>query len=163
MDTIKASGEELKSDFSSQISKLQQDVTATQESSSQEVVKKLNKRAYQFQKKGNEAQFIFNSSVEDHISAAKKELKKLDPTGEQDKTTLKNATTHLDEGIKAIEVRQKHIRIADRSEMGWAVTGDCIRERRTRRTRKESTERRGRRKGYPKGNVWVQTMHTGRR
>ena len=121
MDTIKASREELKLDFSSQISKLQQDVTATQESSSQEVVNKLNKRAYQFQKKGNEAQFIFNSSVEDHISAAKKELKKLDPTGEQDKTTVKNATTHLDEGIKVIEVRQKHIRIADRSELGWAV------------------------------------------
>ena len=59
--------------------------------------------------------------MEDHISAAKKELKKLDPTGEQDKTTVKNATTHLDEGIKVIEVRQKHIRIADRSELGWAV------------------------------------------
>ena len=29
--------------------------------------------------------------------------------------------TSLDEGIKANEVRQKHIKIVDRSELGWAV------------------------------------------
>jgi len=59
--------------------------------------------------------------VEDHITAAKKELKKLSPTEGQDKTTVQNVTNHLEEGIKAIEVRQKHIRMADRSELGWAV------------------------------------------
>ena len=121
MGAIQASKQELQTQFSSQISKLQQDVTTSQESSSQEVVKKLNRRAYQFQKKGNEAQFNFNTSVEDHITAAKKELKKLSPTEGQDKTTVQNVTNHLEEGIKAIEVRQKHIRMADRSELGWAV------------------------------------------
>ena len=121
MDAIQASKQELQVDFLSQISKLQHDVTTSQESSSQEVVKKLNRRAYQFQKKGNEAQFNFNSSVDDHISAAKKELKKLTPTGEQDRAIIQNVTNHLDEGTKLIEVRQKHIRLADRSELGWAV------------------------------------------
>ena len=29
--------------------------------------------------------------------------------------------TCLDEGIKAIEVHQKHIKITDRSDLGWAV------------------------------------------
>ena len=121
MDAIQASKQELQEDFSSEISKLQQDVRTSQESSSQEVVKKLNRRAYQFQKKGNEAQFNFNSGVEDHISAAKKELKKLNPTGEQDQTIVQNVTNDLEEGTKSIEVRQKHIRLADRSELGWAV------------------------------------------
>ena len=34
---------------------------------------------------------------------------------------MQNMTNHLDEGIKAIKVRQKHIRMADHSELGWAV------------------------------------------
>ena len=96
-------------------------MTVNQESSSQEVVQKLNKRAYHFQKKANEAQFNFNSTLEDHISTVKKELKKLKPTSEQSVTTVKNVNTHLDEGMKAIEVRQKHIRIADRFKLGWDV------------------------------------------
>ena len=36
-------------------------------------------------------------------------------------TIVKRVKTCLDEGTKAIEVRQKHIKIADRSELGWAV------------------------------------------
>ena len=44
MDTIKTSQEDLKSDFSSQISKLQQDMTATQDSLSQEAKQKGQKK-----------------------------------------------------------------------------------------------------------------------
>ena len=121
MDAIQSAQRELKADFSEQISQLKKEVTAGQESSSQEVVKKLNKRTYQFQRKGNEAQYCFNSSVEDHLEAAKKELAKLTPEGEQQTATVKKLKTCLDEGIKAIEVCQKHIKIADRSDLGWAV------------------------------------------
>ena len=53
-DTVHAKGAE-GADFSEQISQLKK-VTAGQESSSQEILKKLNKRTYQFQRKGNEAQ-----------------------------------------------------------------------------------------------------------
>ena len=52
--------------FSLSISKLQQEVTAGQEATSQEVVKRISKRSYQFQKKGNDAQFMFNVAVEEH-------------------------------------------------------------------------------------------------
>ena len=164
MDAIQASKQELQVDFSSQISKLQHDVTTSQESSSQEVVKKLNRRAYQFQKKGNEAQFNFNSSVDDHISAAKKELKKLTPTGEQDRAIVQNVTNHLDEGTKSIEVRQKHIRLADRSELGWAVVtayendelaSDSDDEKRIYRAEREAER-------MQKGSVPVQPMQPGR-
>ena len=51
MDMIQSTQRELKADFSEQISQLKKEVTAGQESSSQEVVKKLNKRTYQFQRK----------------------------------------------------------------------------------------------------------------
>ena len=109
---------ELQSEFSAQIAKLQHDAVAGQENLSQEVVKKLNRQVHQFQKKGNEAQFNFNASIEDHIDAAKKELGKSNPTGDQENTIIKKVIAHLDEGMKAIEVRQKHVRIADQSEFG---------------------------------------------
>ena len=93
---------------------------AGQESSSQEVVKKCNKRTYQFKRKGNEAQYTFNTTVKEHIDAARKELAKLNPVEEHDKAIMKKTGELLKEGINTIEVRQKHIKIADRAELGWA-------------------------------------------
>ena len=108
--------------FSSSISKLQQEVTVGQEATSQEVVKGISKRSYQFQKKGNEAQFMFNVAVDEHIESAKKELTKILPSSEGDqKLAITKAMAELEEGTKSIAVRQKHIKIADRSELGWGV------------------------------------------
>ena len=121
MEAIQTTQKDLKTDFSAQISKLKKEVTAGQESLSQEVVKKLNKRAYQFQRIGNEAQYAFNLSIEEHIESAQKEVAKLTPANEQEKAIVTKAKNCLDEGIKAIEIRQKHIKIADRSDLGWAV------------------------------------------
>lgn len=104
-----------------QISKFKSEVTAGQEITSQEVVKKLNKCSHQFKRKGNKTQYTFNSMVEEHIHTTRKELGKLDTTEEQDKAVVKKVSDHLCKGIKAIEVRQKHIKIADQFELGWAV------------------------------------------
>ena len=84
-------------------------------------MKKHKKRTYQFKRKGNEAQYTFNTTVEEHIDAARKELRKLNPVEEHNKAIAKKTGKLLKEGIKAIEVRQKHIKIADRAELGWAV------------------------------------------
>ena len=40
-----------------------------QESSSQEIIYKIKKHSYQFQRKGNGEQFKFNSAVEEHLKA----------------------------------------------------------------------------------------------
>ena len=34
---------------------------------------------------------------------------------------IKKAKTHFDQGLKAPDKRQKHIRVADHSEFGWAT------------------------------------------
>ena len=34
---------------------------------------------------------------------------------------IKKAEKHLDQGLKALDKRQKHIRVADHSEFGWAT------------------------------------------
>ena len=117
MDTIQVSKQDLQKDFTDQMCKLRSEVTAGQESSLQEVVKKLNKRTYQFKRKGNEAQYTFNTTIEEHIDAVRKELRKLNPVEENNKAIVMKTGELLKEGIKATEVRQKHIKIADRAEL----------------------------------------------
>jgi len=47
---------------------------ANQSSSLQDVMAKLNKRAYQLKTKGNEAQFTFNEFVDERTDVAKRQL-----------------------------------------------------------------------------------------
>ena len=121
MDAIQSSKREMQQELSSKLEKLQKEVTSGQESASQEVVKRIEKRSYQFCRKGNKEQFRFNASVEEHIEAAKEELGKLAPIDEGQKGIVQRTAQHLDEGTKVLAVQQKHIRIADRSDLGWAV------------------------------------------
>ena len=95
---------------------------AGQEAASQEVIKRIDKCSYQSQKKGNKTQSLFNATVDEHVDAARKELAKLIPGSTEEKqVTIKKAVLELNKGSKAIATRQKHIRIADRSELGWNV------------------------------------------
>ena len=55
------------------------------------------------------------------MESTKKELAKLTPSGENQKGIIQRTAQHLDEGIKAIAMHQKHIRIVDGSDLGWAV------------------------------------------
>ena len=59
--------------------------------------------------------------MEESIAAARSELAKMTPAGENEKEALKKATASLDEGAKVLATRQKHIQLADRSEYGWAT------------------------------------------
>ena len=55
------------------------------------------------------------------MCSAKEELGKLKPTVPEEKATLKRTEEKLQEGTKALTERQKHIKVADRSEFGWAT------------------------------------------
>ena len=80
MDAIQVSKRDLQKDFTDHMSKLKSEILTGQESSSQEVVKKLNKRTFQFKRKGNEAQYTFNTTVEELIDAARKSLENWTPS-----------------------------------------------------------------------------------
>ena len=109
-------------ELSARFELLQKEVAAGQEETAQLVAKKLKKTPeYQFRRKGNEQQFKFNDAVSDSIQSASGLLDKVKPTSSQEITILKNAKEQLIEGTKAIEERQKLIRIADRSDYGWPV------------------------------------------
>ena len=113
MDEIKQSRDEVK--------ELKREVNAVHERTTKELAQKITKSSYQFKRKAHEIQFNLNSEIEESIGAAKKELSKLTTNDEQDKGVIKKAETFLDEGLKTLEKRQKHIKVADRSEFGWAT------------------------------------------
>ena len=152
--------------FSSSIMELKNKVTAGQEAASQEVVKRIDKRSYQFQKKGNDTQFLFNATVDEHVDVAKKELAKVIPGAmEEQQVTIKKAVLELDKGSKAIATRQKHIRITDRLELGWNVvaayeTDELVDnskdEKRLFRAQKEVEKKQQQKRKWKHNPTWVQ-------
>ena len=63
----------------------------------------------------------FNCSVEEAVSSARTKLTRLKPTVLEEREALKRAESSLDDGMKQLATCQKHIKIADRSEHGWAT------------------------------------------
>ena len=111
MDKLKQSREEMK--------ELKREVSAVHKRMTRELAQKITKLSYQFKKKAHEIQFTFNFGIEESIDTAKKELSKITSNDEQDKEAVKKAEMLLDEGLKALEKRQKHIKVADQSDFGW--------------------------------------------
>jgi len=75
----------------------------------------MDSSSYQFKKKSHEHQ---NIELRDTLSSAKKELDRVDADNQ---ALLWRAQAQLDEGLKVLAARQKLIKIADRSEFGWAT------------------------------------------
>ena len=127
MEEIKKSQREVEGKLTSSIAELKQEVHSVQKTS-RKLAQKITRSNYQFKCKGNEIQYNFNSGVEESISAAKEELiKKIKPGSDKDKELLQKASNSLDEGIKTIKKRQKHVKVADSSEFGWTTVQhyDC--------------------------------------
>ena len=68
-------------------------------------------------KKGNEKQFKFNQSVEARFDSAISAI---------EKKKLDKAKKELEEGKKLLSERQKLIKLADRSECGWATVSAYV-------------------------------------
>ena len=80
---------------------------------------------YQFKKKGPEHQYHFNCGVEEAINSARAHLTTVKSLNPEEKAAFQSANAKLDEGIKALVTRQKHIKIANRSDHGWGTIAHC--------------------------------------
>ena len=89
------------------------------------VVKRLKEdRTLVFWKKGNEKQFLFKDNVKDQFEATRKHLDLLEPSVPGQKESLEKAKEELQKGLVLLAGRQKRIKMADRSEYGWAVVDE---------------------------------------
>lgn len=66
-------------------------------------------------------QFSFNMCVEESIVSTRRELEKMVPSDAAEKASVKKASEHFDKGASTLKKRQKHIKVADRSEYGWRM------------------------------------------
>ncbi len=102
------------------VSGLKRELSDEQEAANQRLAKKLKlDKKPTFRKKAHEKQFLFNEEVGGKLEEAKAALGQTPPAVEKAKTVLA-------EGEKLIVERQKLIRIADRSEHGWATVEEYI-------------------------------------
>jgi septation ring formation regulator EzrA len=72
-----------------------------------------------FKKRGHEKQHQFNEQVRDKMDAAAAALEQTPPAVEKARISLQEG-----HGEKLINIRQKNILIADRSEHGWATVAE---------------------------------------
>ena len=70
-----------------------------------------------FRKRGHEKQYMFNEQVREKFDSIDSALKQTPPA-------IEKARAAVQEGEKLIDVRQKNIKIADRSEHGWATVAE---------------------------------------
>ena len=115
MDAIQAS----QARMDTKLAEFQNQVCRSQDEAAAKAVKKSRsaEAPYQYKKKGNEAQAKFNSEVEDAVQEAMDELEG-EPRPSQ---SVERAKAALEKGAKRIAERQKLIKLADRSDFGWAV------------------------------------------
>ena len=116
MEELLGTLNELKGEMSAMKRALEVD----REAAEQRLVKKLKlDPPPTFKKKSHEKQFLFNSTVEDKLDACVVALQETPPA-------IEKAKSVLEEGKLLITKRQKLIKIADRSEYGWATVDEYV-------------------------------------
>ena len=121
MAEFRENKKELEGKITSSLNEFKREMSAAQEKTVQQFSKRIGSSTYEFRRKGNKHQFNFNCGIEDAIDTAKSELTRIKPVDPEAKEAVKKAELSLDEGTKALATRQKHIKIADRSDLSWAT------------------------------------------
>ena len=100
-----------------QLTEFKDEVRLGQEEAASKVLKRArHDKPYQYKRKGNEEQATFNTRVDEALAEAQ-----LDLPGAETSPALGRVHKAVDKGKRLIAERQKLIRIADRSELGWNV------------------------------------------
>ena len=119
-DQLAAVMQAVKEGMRDEISSLKRELASDREAADERLVKKLKlEKAPTFKKKTHEKQFLFNEEVAAKFEGGTACLSEAPPAVEKAKTLL-------EEGMKLVRERQKLIRMADRSEHGWATVEEYL-------------------------------------
>ena len=77
-----------------------------------------------FKRKGNERQYRFNESLQEHLHTANVKLQEVSASSSTVSSALQQAQLAIEEGTRLLRLRQKAIRLADRSEFGWSFVAE---------------------------------------
>ena len=116
-DILEAQKQVILSAVNSQIQNLQTNLLTAQAELSSRIVADSQADTYAFKKKGNEQQFKFNQTIIKKTHAALRAL---------EGTNIAQAKEELAKGMSLLHNRQKRIKLADKSEFGWATVHEHI-------------------------------------
>ena len=121
----------LRSDLDTKFDQFKRELQLDHDQVAELAVKKAKgeKGQPQFRSKGNEDQFVFNDKISDTLESVGSHMKKIEalvkelPSTSAEKVTdsLSKAKGSLKQGQALVATRQKHIKLADRSEFGWKL------------------------------------------
>ena len=95
-----------------------------QEETAERAAKKVRLSAeVTFRKKGNERQFRFNESLQKHLRVAHVRFEEV-TSSPSVSSELRQVQLAIEEGMRLLKLRQKAIRLADRSEFGWSLVAE---------------------------------------
>ena len=109
-----------------ELQQIREEMRQSQEDTAVKLAQMRKDRPFQFQKQGHEEQYHFNQSVEGKFAEAEAQLQKAERLlGDGPaKAAVEKAKTALKEGEELVAHWQKLIKVADRSEFGWAVVAE---------------------------------------
>ena len=93
------------------VADLKREVSTTQEKTLLDISRRIACSSYQFKKKSQEHQYMFNAELKDAFSAVKTELDRVDAATPEDQASIRRVKLQLDEGLKSLATRQKFIKI----------------------------------------------------
>ena len=96
-----------------------------QEETAERAAKKARLSAeVSFKRKGNERQYHFNESLQEQLHTANTRLQEVSASSLTVSSALQQAQLAIEEGTRMLKLRQKAIRLADRSEFGWSFVAE---------------------------------------
>ena len=101
------------------LSSMKRELKEERESADDRLVKKIRLDSKPtFKKKGHEQQFVYNEQVREKL------VDNVRTALDQTPPAVEKIRSLVNEGEKLIDTRQKNIKIADRSEYGWATVAE---------------------------------------
>ena len=116
-DSMASISSEISSLIDARFDNFKKQFTAENSSSVEAAVKRARRDRYVFQSKGNEQQFEHAESVLEKLEGARDALSV---------NAISKAKTAIEEGIAVVSKRMKVIKVADKSQYGWATVQEYL-------------------------------------
>ena len=111
MAEIQKSKTDVEKHLAAMVADLKHEVSTTHEKTSLYISRRIACSSYQFEKKSDVHQCMFNMELKDTFSAVKTELDRVDAATLEDQASIRRAKLQLDEGLKSLATRQKLLRL----------------------------------------------------